>query len=359
MARSGKREEARGEDESSRQGAAERRVLRSRYLAVKNLISDERDDLNKVDSDKFQSIITQVDSLHQFVQKPREQVADAEALLDIANTLVTSVRSQSNEGITPSDFVTALVSKFGDQSGAISGNGPSIFHWEKVGRAVSHVFMFGSGCCTMLGPMSTEVKQRKVVLNRKRTKVNESTRRPEELVDSEEEMKTDTDKNMSMMFDILRRKKSARLENLVLNRSSFAQTVENIFALSFLVKDGRVEINMNDSNHHIVSPRNAPAASAVASGKVSYNHFVFRYDFKDWKLMKDIVKVGEELMPHRNSPFTSGTQENCESDKAVPRTPIRKLCRNRGLVMQDMTVDDTPGNDSSGEKRKRRRLFNG
>lgn len=346
-----------GADNSGHQGVTERRVLRSRYLAVKNQICDGREDITKVDSDKFKSIINEVESLHQQVQKPREQVADAEALLDITNTLVTSVKAHGNEGITPSDFVSCLLQEFGQNPGVSTSAedaGNSIV-WKDIGLVVSHIFKRASGCCTMLGPMNTEMKLRKPVVHNKRVRPTESAR-PEELDDTVVEEKSDTDKNMSIMFDILRKNRRVRLENLILNRNSFAQTVENLFALSFLVKDGRAEITVDERGCHLVSPRNAPAANAVVSGEVCYNHFVFRFDFKDWKLMATSVGAGEELMPQRNSvnlPNNSQTDsvaEECEA-AAAPTTPIRKLSRNRGLVLQEQAVvEDSPESDDAGTR---------
>lgn len=73
-----------------------------------------------------------------------------------------------------------------------------------------------------------------------------------QLDDTVVEEKSDTDKNMSIMFDILRKNRRVRLENLILNRNSFAQTVENLFALSFLVKDGRAEITVDERGCHLV-----------------------------------------------------------------------------------------------------------
>ena len=35
---------------------------------------------------------------------------------------------------------------------------------------------------------------------------------------------------------------------------------------------------------YISAPRNAPDAGKVVSGEVAYRHFVFRFDFKDWKV---------------------------------------------------------------------------
>ncbi|CAN7097593.1 non-structural maintenance of chromosomes element 4 homolog A [Brassica rapa] len=343
-------------EEEREQGVSDRRVLRSQYLALINKISDSKDDLTNVDSDKFSRIFNEFENLHQKVQKPREQIADAEAFLDIANTMLSSVKSQSVNGVSPAEFVNALVNGFGQPSQRIDTDesAPVSIKWKDLGLAVCSTVLVSCGCSTMLGPMDTELKERKKAVYRKRTKPGEGVR-PDEVDDTQSEEKTDTDKNMAIMFNVLRQKKRVRLENLVLNRRSFAQTVENLFALSFLSKDGRVEIIVDKNGSHFALPRNAPAANLVASGEVTYNHFVFRFDFKDWKLMSEMVPMGEELMPHRETAVASSSGPS-DFPQDSQTTPIRKLSRNRGLVVQeDTVVEDSPDVEGDGTRRRCKR----
>lgn len=324
---------------ASEQNPATRRVIRSQFLQLKNLINEKRDDLMNTESDKFDTILDEFDKLHVQVEKPREQVADAEALLDLTRTLVGSVKSLTNEGVTPSQFVSSLLIRYAHAQHSID--------WHQLGLAASPIFLSFHGSSTMLGPMDNQFKQRKTGVPRNRNPRQIATTRPLQVDEAVTEENTDTDKNMATMFHILRRTKRVPLENLILNRESFAQTVENLFALSFLVKDGRAEISLDENRLHYVSPKNAPAANLVSSKEVSYTHFVFRYDYQDWKLMKDVVPDGKELMPRRTQCCTVvASQEGMSDDNFQPAlavTPIRKLSRNRGRVVQEEgVVEESP-----------------
>ncbi|KAH9302472.1 hypothetical protein KI387_014055, partial [Taxus chinensis] len=311
------------------QSAVQRRMLRSHYHALKTSIAEQKEDILKTDSSEFDSIFNKVESLHNLVQKPREQVADAEALFDITATLFATVkRSQNSDGVTSADFISSILTNFSGQANGsqpLVGNDQLLISWGKLGCLASSVFQDASGISTMLGPMDSEPKQRKAIVSRKRTKPTEKTR-PEAVKESEED-KSETDKNMATMFNILRKQKRVRLECLVLNRISFSQTVENIFALSFLVKDGRVELSLDENRNHFVEPKNAPTSKEIQTGEAAYSQFVFRFDFRDWKLMIDAVESGMELMPHRTISDMAASPEN------AAETPIRKLSRNRGRVV--------------------------
>lgn len=83
------------------------------------------------------------------VSRPREQVADAKTLLDITQTLVSSVKAHCSDELTPSDFVLCILNEFGEQRGSLSMAEEKSVSWKDIGVAVSCGFRGATGCCTM------------------------------------------------------------------------------------------------------------------------------------------------------------------------------------------------------------------
>ena len=79
-------------------------------------------------------------------------------------------------------------------------------------------------------------------------------------------------------------------------------------------------------------------------GEASYSQFIFRFDFKDWKLMMEVVESGEELMPHKTNPLMIPC-----SEKAA-ETPTRDISRNRDRVVPTTleVQEDECGSDDGG-----------
>lgn len=83
------------------------------------------------------------------VTNPREQITDAETLLDMANTLVTTVRSYSKDGFTPSDFISSLIREFAAAGRQSVENDRVSIKWDAIGVLVCPIFKKGLGCPTM------------------------------------------------------------------------------------------------------------------------------------------------------------------------------------------------------------------
>lgn len=325
------------------QSVADRRFLRARYRAVKSDIAEGKGAFSRLDSDSFDHVLGNVEHLHNEVSRPREQMADAEALLDITASLLASVKDiKRGGGRSASEFVTAVIKNFGRNAVAADEKIEPMLDWERLGHEARAIFLEAPGMTTMLGPMESQPKQRKIPQRRQRDRPVEGAQ-PEELGDSTNNT-TETDKNMETMFKVLRRLKLVYLEEIVLNRNSFSQTVENIFALSFLVKDGRAEISI-DKGRQVVGPRNFPSQQQRERGEGSMHQFVFRFDFKDWQGMKEIVEEGREHMPHRESVVSSnGTRGSS--------THVRKLSRNRAKETDQLDSGGEAEDESPNNKRK-------
>lgn len=81
------------------------------------------------------------------VSKPREQVADAEALLEITNTLFSSLKSShSSEGVQLSDFICSLIQRYGENEEARDNK---LISWINMGLDASFIYRNALGMHTM------------------------------------------------------------------------------------------------------------------------------------------------------------------------------------------------------------------
>lgn len=90
------------------------------------------------------------------------------------------------------------------------------------------------------------------------------------------------------------------LIKFALNPTSFGQTVENLFYISFLVKDGFVSVNIDeDSGFPTLRPIKAKSAiEAQASGP--RHQAIFSLDYKTWDIFRRNMNAGGSIIPHRH-----------------------------------------------------------
>ncbi len=108
----------------------------------------------------------------------------------------------------------------------------------------------------------------------------------------DEEGRQDTDKHVTAMWTLInhltRRNTPIYFAPLVLSHDSFAHTIENVFALSFLVRDGRVRYKRAPQGLQVV-PVSRGEGAATCTAHLQRRQFVMTITFDDWERMRAAV----------------------------------------------------------------------
>ncbi len=251
------------------------------------------------------------------VKRPREQAVDAEVFALVAESGLEHVRRLACGGRAraPADLARRLRARYagggGDALGADGAPDPSAFDWAALGRGLAAWFAPAPAFHPMLGPLDAAPRTKRVVAQRRRREPLGEAARPEEVGDLAAEERQETDRAMEAMYRALRARPAAPagadgaassggaapLLELVMNHASFAQTVENLFTLSFLVKEGRVALEEGADGRGVrVVARGRPAGGRAEPLPVQ---FVVALDFGEWARWRAAVCPEDCVMPHR------------------------------------------------------------
>ncbi|KAL9097460.1 MAG: hypothetical protein Q9165_000356 [Trypethelium subeluteriae] len=89
------------------------------------------------------------------------------------------------------------------------------------------------------------------------------------------------------------------LFDFVTNPHSFGQTVENIFYVSFLIKEGSVRMGEDENGLPTLDYGEARTIEEQRANQVTKHQAVFAIDFVTWQQMIDVFQIRQPLIPHR------------------------------------------------------------
>ncbi|EON64421.1 hypothetical protein W97_03652 [Coniosporium apollinis CBS 100218] len=122
----------------------------------------------------------------------------------------------------------------------------------------------------------------------------------------EEEMAEDMDEEEVTV--LLRRHRMAQnkanepcvsLLDFAVNPHSFGQTIENLFYISFLIKEGTVAVEKDHEGLPVLVPSKPRKIADQREQNISRNQAIFSLDWPTWQSLIEAFDIEEPLIPHR------------------------------------------------------------
>ena len=115
-----------------------------------------------------------------------------------------------------------------------------------------------------------------------------------------------------------------------INPRSFGQSVENLFYTSFLVKDGRLKLYVNDEGVPCIQRVSSDEIreAQLESNKIFTSHHIASFNYKAWKKYTQLYNIREAFLGHRDEPEDQMPPEDIidyTEDEPIPTSQRRDL----------------------------------
>ncbi|KAK0543914.1 hypothetical protein OC861_005922 [Tilletia horrida] len=304
----------------------EKRQLRKEYRSLLAVADDARRDLSDQNAVGLTQMLKQTDNLFDKVKAPSEGMLDARLLgqmVDIGTHMARTLKMNADAFDTDSFLArVARVVKGQVRSG---GGGrrnrgrddiddeeaahiANEWDWDALGRIAAKYSQRAVSLDFLHGPLQVKPKERKPVERTKKVKEKFGVAvRPEELKDGD--IQRSENETTVMVRQVARQLEeigtSVPLFNFVVDPTSFSNTVENLFYVSFLVRDGKVSLDEDDDGEPVLMRTEPPREEDFAQG-LTKRQIVMEFDMKLYKEIIDAYDIKESIIPSRKQVKTEG-----------------------------------------------------
>lgn len=310
-------------DLNSKQGDKQDKFKRTQ-LAYRDIQTKlEKGRFEKRGLDVVQDVIPQVEHTYKEVERSHEAVMDSVVLAEMSSITAQETRQYELKSATSFNIDT-LVQSFNsfldsprttinDDSFPQSTYAPEsgLSGLCVLGGLLYEASLRPPTTDHMVGPLSVERKARNVGPRASRVidLAHKSAATELQLNDIQHGKKMT--QIIKQIYDLLIEKGATEEEpvglfEFVLNPNSFSQSVENLFYLSFLVHDDKVQLDLDDTNVPVVSVLSPlptdPAAKEREERRralLPSTQMIFDLEYETWRELCDAFGITESVIPHR------------------------------------------------------------
>ncbi|OQS04732.1 hypothetical protein THRCLA_03048 [Thraustotheca clavata] len=268
---------------------AERRQIRSKEREILHDLRENNREVTQIASNVFKTKTAELNEVYERVFYPREANLDACNLDEFSNVMTKQAGLMSSSDLTKFDvaeLMRSIVQKCSSESS---------LDWNRLGAAVGACFKSTIGISFMYGSMDTQVavKEKRVVRRRRQEDDEEQVTQLTQVTSSNRTQEDVQAARLQKLVKTLKRTHgNVNLFELCINPESFAQTVENFFDMSFLIRNGDAKLRIADNlptivYHESVNDAELPPPSQCILGLT----------YKEWEKLKEMYR--EPLVGHR------------------------------------------------------------
>ncbi|KAI0385186.1 hypothetical protein F5Y04DRAFT_247101, partial [Hypomontagnella monticulosa] len=367
-----------GEDFDPDQSIEERRNTQRYYRDLIKHQQENADENMKPDSTGLHEDLRRANELHSNVKQTTEAAIDSKFLLNTADLsyrkTVRLTSGNTAQGVDVDEFVSKCITYMRLGSGIADDDAPELtatqqhrrrpgrgnladegddeddigdegdmFNWEHLGRfACLPNIRRPATPGFLLGPLSAEVKKRKIIKRSAPFRPNNLQETRPEVLDAEAVQRSEKNDLTTICSKILQRLKQVQDEaqdtvedavnrggdddevqrlmdqfglrdtggidllKFVVNPHSFGQTVENMFYVSFLIRDGRIKIDFDENKLPTLHPVDREDETAASKHRAQKQQAVFSIDMKTWREIISAFNITEPIIEHRKEQTHQG-----------------------------------------------------